>query len=245
VKKKTVLFLMIAVIVSDLLLVFVWHPWQMKKELNLIDIPVATRRLEHRHKIEMSDISWKKMPYEFVSDDAVLNPSEIVGKRVSNEVVILEGAMFDEKSLNESKDILDRSSLNLKKNQAAFSIPADVYQAAGNTLVINQKVDLYVCLHQRSEIPIIDCLIKNVRILDLRDRKGLTLDDKEGTGIVSTIIVAIDQEMIPLLTSASLLGTIQLYATENSWNTTKECILNQTSQIIPLLVHEESKSILK
>ena len=147
-KKMIGLFLIVTVIISDLLLVFVWHPWQMKKDLDLIDVPVASKRLQHRQKIEESDISWERIPSWMISEDVLLSESEIVGKRISNEIVILKGGLFDRLALEEETAVIDRSSLNLNKGQAAFSIAADAYQAAGNTLVINQKVDLYVSLTQ-------------------------------------------------------------------------------------------------
>lgn len=240
-KKKMLIVLSIVLHgVITALLVLVWHPWQMQQDLDLIEVPVAKNTLFFRHRIEETDLIMVQLPQDQVQPMAVLDPQRLIDQVVSSEIMIAKGSLFTEEMVEDPNQIMDRSSLMLHQGQAALPLSVDLIQGGGNTLRINQKIDLYCLVQQRNEKPITDLLVQAVRIVDLRDRKGLSLDDPAGTGVASVVILAIEQSLIPVLSAANQLGTLQLYVSDSAWQSEKECLFYEESKVLPYLL-EQSK----
>lgn len=228
-KKILKLMIVLLILAGYPFLILVWHPWQMEKDLSMVQVPVAKKTLYYRTEITEEDIVYLKLPKSFIQEKMILNAEEILNKVVSDEIMIAEGSYFTEEMLDDASLIQDKAVLSLKKGQAAYAINTDFIQTLGSTLQINQKIDLYCMISNRNENPIVDLLIEAVRIIDIKDRKGLALDDPQGTGIAGVIVVAVDQSLIPLLTMANEKGTLQLVVTSQAWNEKEECILNEKS----------------
>lgn len=231
-KKILKLGIIALLIISYPLLILIWHPWQMEKDLSMVQIPVAKKTLYYRTEITEKDLVYLKLPKAFVTEEMILDQEEIIGKVVSENFMIAEGSFFNKEMIDDTSVIQDKAVFSLKKGQAAYSINTDFIQTLGSTLQINQKIDLYCMISNRNESPLVDLLVEAVRIIDIKDRKGLALDDPQGTGVAGVIVVAVDQSLIPLLTMANEQGTLQLVVTEQAWNEKKECILNEKSVLM-------------
>lgn len=226
-------------LVSYPILVLVWHPWQMEKDLSMVLIPVAKQNLIYRTEITEKDLDYLKLPKAFVKEDMILNQEELIGKVVSHSYQIAKGSVFTSEMIEEKERVKDKAIYALEKGQAALNINVEAMPTLGNGLQVNQKIDLYCIIQNRNETPIVDLLLKSVRIIDIRDRKGLELDDPQGTGTASIITLAVNQDYISLLTTASYLGTWQIVVNEQSWERGKECILNKESKVYPYLISQE------
>lgn len=239
-RKKAVLLCVGLLLAGYPLLILIWHPWQMQRDLSIVSVPVAAHAMSYREIIQADDLAWRNLPQALIDPSVILEGEAIIGKAVSNEWLIAGGSFFTEEMIDDPKTSLDQASLTLKQGQAAYSINADLVQCSGGTLVINEKIDVYCTIQQRGENPVVDLLIQAARIIDLRDRRGLSLDDPNGLGTASVIVLAVDQEMIPLITTALEIGKLQFYVTDRSWQTSAECQLNEDSRVLPYLMAESS-----
>ncbi len=237
-KNSIIIALILFILIQIPFMMYIWYPYQVQQDFNLQTIPVASNDLSMRHTITTQDIDWISVPASFIQDWMIIDEQLLVNHVVSNKVFIPKGSYFVNNAIYSPLNIPDQPAQELDYGQTAFSFDVNFIQVAGNTLVENQKVDLYTVIQQRNEPPIVDLLISAVRIIDLRDYRGLELTDENSTKIAAIITLALNKEYIPLLLSAQEVGTIQLYATDASWDNTQECILNEKSKILPLLTNE-------
>ncbi len=238
-KKRWVIFCFAVLLAGYPLLIGFWFPRQMQKKLNMIQVPVARHDLDFRHLIQAADLEWRSLPDSFVTEAMILEEDQLIGKVVSNSLRIAEGSIFTSAMLEEPAQVSDRAALMLNPGQAAYSVNADLVQLSGSTLVVNERVDIYCTIQQRDAVPIVDLLLESVRILDLRDRRGLALNDPEGLGVASVIVLAVNQEFIPLLSTALEIGRLQFLVTDQSWKNEVECQLKETSRVLSYLTQEE------
>ncbi len=240
-KKKIIIFILTLLITFQIpCMIWIWYPYQVKKDFDIKLIPVAARDLAYREKIATNDLKWVEIPSSLITDEMIINENELVNHLVSNEIQLVEGSFFVDGFIDDPDLIKDQPVLMLKQNQTAYPLNVDLIQIAGNTLIENQIVDIYCMIAERNEIPVIDKLFESIRIIDLKDRKGLDLDHEQSIGVASVITIAINEEYIPLLSTALQIGTLQLYANEDSWDDKKECRLYEDSKIIPLLAENNS-----
>lgn len=204
----------------------------LDRKLDLVKVPVAKVKINVRTKIEEDMIEMIEVPRAAINDDCITDKNEALNKYTEIEGIIPKGSMFYRSMLFEENVLPDFPSLKLKEGQNVFSLPTDLVKSSGNSLTNNQKVDLHVTLTPKKEEPITDCLLKNVRILNVLDRKGIDMKESD-TKIPSVINLAVDETLVSLLRKANEVGTIDLYATV--FTQEEECLLNEESVLLPLL----------
>ncbi len=234
------MFVFILIVIQVPVMYFIWYPQHMKEDLNVVVVPVASTTLDPREQIEAHDIEWIELPSAYVPEQTILTEEELLGMYVSNMVVISKGTFFLQHLVADYHQLQDQPTHDLNDNQIAFSIGADFVQVSGNTLVENQRVDIYCVIPLIKEVPIVDVLLQGVRIIDVRDRLGLKLDDVNSTGVASVIVVALSQEHVTLLLKAQQVGSIQFYATNESWQSNQEDVLVEDSLVLPYLKTQDT-----
>lgn len=230
-KRKIIVVLVLGYGITIAILVGIWHPWQMKKDLNIIQVPIVKEDLPMRSLIQKEDIIYFDLPQALIHDDVLLDEQAILGKWTTHEMILKKGSFFYQENLNKEENLQDEPTLMLKKGQVAYPIPVDLKQIAGNTYVKNQKIDLYGIIQPRNEKPIIDLILQSVRILALKDRKGLEINDPNSTGVASIVVIALNQEYVAFVESLQLLGQIQIVATKDSWSQKEECLYQSGHQL--------------
>ena len=99
-----------------------------------------------------------------------------------------KGSFFFKELLFEEEQLPDYPSLKLKEGQSVFALSGDLIKSSGNTLMPNQKIDLYITIEKKKELPITDLFLQDVRILNIKDKKGNTINEKStGNSLMSSI----------------------------------------------------------
>jgi Flp pilus assembly protein CpaB len=117
------------------------------------------------------------------------------------------GAFFVANSLETPSAVKDHATMLLKPGQVVYTLEVDVRSTAGNTLLPFQRVDLYFSL-QAQQTLIVDKLIGNVRILAIKDKQGIDVEDPKD--LPKYILIAVDATQIPILTKAMAMGKLTL-----------------------------------
>lgn len=212
----------------------------LDKTIDLKKVPVAAVTIEPRTRIEKEMIVYKEIPSIFTDETCAMEESEILDKITEIEGKIPKGSLFYKQMLFDETELPDYPALKLKEGQSSFSLGTDLLKSSGNSLTSNQKVDLYVTIEQKKEKPVTDLLVSSIRILSVKDRKGNLMGTKNSSNVPYVINLAVSNEYVELLKIASKVGTIDLYAVADD-RQDEECVLNEESKVMKLLVEESDE----
>ena len=92
-----------------------------------------------------------------------------------------------------------------------------------------------VTVTPRSGTPVAGCLIRNARVIDVKDHKGISLNSPDSTKVPYLAELAVNGSHLELLTIAKTYGSFQLYMSADSYDIEKEAVLDEDSQITSYL----------
>ena len=88
----------------------------------------------------------------------------------------------------------------------------------------------------RDGSPVSGCLIENVRVIAVKDHKGLDLDDPESSGTPYLTILAVMRRDLPYLSAAETAGSVRLIASVQTYaGDVKEARLVEDSELLNYL----------
>lgn len=220
IKKQNILF--VGVVICICLISYGISIIYINHELELIEVYVANDNLVARTQIDQDSIKLIKIPKAYLSDQVVLKKNDIVGKYVKLNTSIPEGSLVYESSIERLDDTIDKPALLLKVNQAVFALDVNMSSTAGNTIQAGSKIDIYGTIKNNRET-IVDLLFKQVRVLSIKDKNGNEVDIKTNQ-VPKIMLIAVDQEEIPILTKVIAVGDITITPTSEFFSE-DECIL--------------------
>lgn len=220
IKKQNILF--VGVIICICLISYGISIIYINHELELVEVYVANDNLVARTQIDQDSIKLIKIPKAYLSDQVVLKKNDIVGKYVKLNTSIPEGSLVYESSIEQLDDTIDKPALLLKVNQAVFALDVNMSSTAGNTIQAGSKIDIYGTIKNNRET-IVDLLFKQVRVLSIKDKNGNEVDNKTNQ-VPKIMLIAVDQEEIPILTKVIAVGDITITPTSEFFSE-EECIL--------------------
>ena len=220
IKKQNILF--VGVVICICLISYGISIIYINHELELVEVYVANDNLVARTQIDQDSIKLIKIPKAYLSDQVVLKKNDIVGKYVKLNTSIPEGSLVYESSIEQLDDTIDKPALLLKVNQAVFALDVNMSSTAGNTIQAGSKIDIYGTIKNNRET-IVDLLFKQVRVLSIKDKNGNEVDNKTNQ-VPKIMLIAVDQEEIPILTKVIAVGDITITPTSEFF-CEEECIL--------------------
>ncbi|MBR3841625.1 MAG: hypothetical protein IKM20_10850 [Erysipelotrichales bacterium] len=212
----------------------------LENAIDLVRIPFANKEIYSHYMINEEDIEWREIPKGYVDENILIDEDDIIGKYVSLDSKIAEGSLFYDDYLIEQAEVEALPGLLLKENQIAFPLSMNLLKSSGNTIQQNQKVDVYVTYTEKStKVTTIDKLLMNVRVIGVKDRNGLNMNDEKASKIPSLVILAINEEYLNMLQLASEIADISIYAPRVDYASDEESILYEESKILPILNYDD------
>ena len=202
--------------------------------LDLRPTCIAARDIPPRSLITEKDILEIKVPGAYLLEHTCSDKKEIIGKYTDIQGMIPAGSCFFEEMLYDEKELPDYPSAQLRPGQAAYTLETDLAHMGG-TILPGQRLDLYVVLDRKNDTPVSGCLLENVRLLAVKDHKGLDLTDENSTGIPYLAVLAVSQKDVELLSLAEKAGEIRMFSTDNTYSTAKEAQLVVSEDMLELL----------
>lgn len=229
---KWVLILLVAsmLALADIMLVSVVSDLK----LDMVETYVASHDILPRTCLDEADLQMIKVPSIYLKDNAFAKKSDIIGKYTEIQGMIPKGSLFYKTMLKQQEELSDYPSTKLLEGQMAYSLAASIIELAGNTIVEDQRVDVYVTLNGKSNVPVVDKLISNARVLSIHDSKGYNINHPKSSKIPSVIILAIDKKSVEFLAKAEKVGTVKLLASSESYSQ-QEAMFNENSAVLPYL----------
>lgn len=192
--------------------------------LDEVSVPVLNSDHHQRDLILDDAISILKISRKYVSNDMVLEKSELIDHVLSLNHTIYKGQPIMRSAIESASLVQDAPLLLLKDNQAVFPIKSDLMMSSGKSVLKGHFVDVNLLFagdsgHQS------DLLLSRVRVIGVRDRKGIEIDQVDGD-IPAVILLALDNSMVSLMMKASAMGEFHLSLNDFKLDG-EECILNE------------------
>jgi Flp pilus assembly protein CpaB len=209
----------------------------VKRSIDYVEVPVASVNIKSRTKIDESHIRMLKVPSALIDANVFIDKEQILDQWVKYSVSLAPGSFFFHEYLEEAESATDYPQLLLKQGQGVASLAIDLLISAGNTLLPNQYVDIVFTSKDKRKTIISDVIFKSVRILAVKDRYGLNMDDPKSQKVPAVALLALNQQDIPPFIHAQILGDIDLIIKVTNDHYPLEAICNSDSPVWRLL-HE-------
>ena len=210
----------------------------VKMKLDVKTTYVASHSISPRTIISENDLLEVEVANAYLINNAYINKSEIIGKITDIQGTIPAGSPFYKSMLYEVDKINDQATSLLKEGQTAYTMNTEMYKVSSFT--IGNRVDLYLSLNDKDN-PLTGRILKNVRILSIKDNHGLSIENEESTGIPYYIELAINENDISWLTLAESVGDIRLFLSSNQTNPSLEAELDEESETFMYLSDIKNK----
>ena len=238
--KKTIAAASRILLVSGLILLL-WSAAvriDVNRKLDLRQTLVASRTIPPRTQITDNDLAELMIPASYLQDRTLNDRSELIGKYTDIQGSIPAGSPFYREMIKDESELPDSPYLQLKEGQSAYTMKADIAKLGG-TLSPGQRVDIYATFESNRERPVTGCLLENVRIIAIKDYRGLSLDDPESTGTVDMVILAVNDEDISMFTLSEKTGDVRLFASNRTYSTGSEATRPESSDVLEWLFSTE------
>lgn len=237
-KINRVLLMLLIVLIISLMSIEIYRIFfsdnYYSKVLNYVSVPVANKDLNQRDLIKSTDIEFIKLPAAFINDDVILEKDILIGSYVKLGNNINSYSLISVNQLENKKLMNDYGNTLLNKGQSLFSINTNLSQTTGNSLNPSTLVDIYFTLEVEGEY-ISDLLVSNVRIITIKDSDGVDISSENFNSIPYIIVMAINEEYIPLLNVALRIGDFDLIVNNNSYSENEESYLNKDSKVLTFI----------
>lgn len=232
-KKELILKCMLAAALSLVILLLFVAAVNLRAEakLNLKHTWIAARDIPPRTKIREEDLLEAEIPGSYLMNYTVNEKEKIIGTYTDIQGRIPAGSPFFAEMLTEEKDLPDNPTAQLKEGQSAYTLETDLAKLGGSILP-GQKVDIYASIPGRDGTSVSGCLIEQVRVIAIKDHKGLDLDDPESSGTPYLTILAVMQKDLPYLTAAETAGSLRLIASVRTYDSTSAEAVLQTGTVL-------------
>lgn len=207
----------------------------LKKEISLTKIPIVNAAIQPRSKISEEDITYLEVPKAFITEDFYTDKADIIGKYTDIRALMPKSSFFYKELLFEEKNLPDYPAILLKDQQVAYNLPTNLIKLSGNSIVVGQKVDIYTTYSNKDEAPIVDLLVKSVRVIGVKDRNGIDISNPESDNIPYLVLLALDKEILPIVRAAEEVANVELLAYSDKNTDKAESVLNNEAKILAKL----------
>ena len=214
----------ICIVLSALILALLYVLFRITVSftVGLTSVYIAACDIPPRTKITEDYMQEISVPKAYVQEYAYISEGDILGKYTQIYGMIPAGSLFYKSMLYNEEDLPDRPITQLKEGETAYTLETDL--AGIGSITAGMYVDVHFSA-SRKDSYLSGSLLENVRVISVKDHKGLSLDDPQSTGIPYFAELAVKREYVDLLTTAKLAGTLSLFASSAPYDTEAETIL--------------------
>ena len=155
------------------------YPTFIQKDLNLVEVPVATTKINETTKISEQMISTVKVTQEVLDTGIITSKEDIVNKYVANDCTIPSGSFFYKELLTTEEELKGKVARELNEGEFAFTFALDPVEASTGVYKLNQNINLYGAIKYKDKDDINKIaygqLVGSARIIAMSvDSNGLT-----------------------------------------------------------------------
>ena len=198
-------------VVAGIAVLYIGYNYRVSSAINPTTVPYAKNTLEARHVITVDDIGYMEVNSDVVSksDNLITNGNELVGKEVTYGNTIHQNSLFYDGDITEPNLSPDYVLSDIEDGYTAFSLSVDTYTTYGNAIAKGDYIDLWFNGEDDTNKIIYTNLVKSIRVLDVRDSAGVSLEHANSTGEPAELLFAVPDDMYSLLVKAQQVGTLE------------------------------------
>ncbi len=175
------------------------------------NIPVAKNTIQPRTLITADDIAVVDIANVLLTDNAIKNPSYVVGKYSNYNAVIPQGSLFYETTIVEKDELPDSAFTKVKDGEVVYNFPVDIESTYGNSIFPENKIDIYMKAVDDSGQVMVGKLVENVEVLAVKDASGRhVFENSEENRVPAFLIFGVEPEINILLRKASYMKEQQV-----------------------------------
>ena len=212
-------------------------------KLDYINILVSKQEIYPKTKLSEDMFYTVKLPNHEIYNNYINDYNQISSKYSSLDQIIKKDELISHNYIDNNNVLNKDSFLTLNKGQTLYSLPIDVLESFGNKIDLYQNIDIYGELELDNGNIIIDLLISNIRVLDIKDHSGLDVNDIESTNVPYLINIGINNEYVPILMNLEKIGKVKIFINDTTYDIKNESLLNKDSLILNYL--DVNKDLLK
>jgi len=196
-------------VLAGVLILYFGYNYRVRSKINPTVVPYAKVKLDARHVITADDIGLMEVNSDVIkaSKNLIKDRKNIIDKEVTYGNVIQEGSLFYEGDLTEPSLSPDYVLSDIEDGYTAFSLSVDTYSTYGNAIAKNDYIDLWFNGTDDAKKIIYTNLVKSIRVLDVRDSKGVSLSNST-SGSPSELLFAVPDDLYSLLVKATKAGKL-------------------------------------
>lgn len=198
-------------VVAGIAVLYIGYNYRVSSAINPTTVPYAKNTLEARHVITVDDIGYMEVNSDVVSksDNLITNGNELVGKEVTYGNTIQQNSLFYDGDITEPELSPDYVLSDIEDRYTAFSLSVDTYTTYGNAIAKGDYIDLWFNGEDDTNKIIYTNLVKSIRVLDVRDSAGVSLEHANSTGEPAELLFAVPDDMYSLLVKAQQVGDLE------------------------------------
>ena len=198
-------------VVAGIAVLYIGYNYRVSSAINPTTVPYAKNTLEARHVITVDDIGYMEVNSDVVSksDNLITNGNELVGKEVTYGNTIQQNSLFYDGDITEPNLSPDYVLSDIEDGYTAFSLSVDTYTTYGNAIAKGDYIDLWFNGEDDTNKIIYTNLVKSIRVLDVRDSAGVSLEHANSTGEPAELLFAVPDDMYSLLVKAEQVGVLE------------------------------------
>lgn len=198
-------------VVAGVVVLYVSYNYRVSSAINPTTIPYARNTLEARHVITAEDIGYMEVNSDVVtkSDNLITNANELIGQEVTYGNVIQQNSLFYAGDVTDPSLSPDYVLSDIEDGYTAFSLSVDTYTTYGNAIAKGDYIDLWFNGEDDTDKIIYTNLVRSIRVLDVRDSSGVSLEHANSTGEPAELLFAVPDDLYALLVKAQQVGTLE------------------------------------
>ena len=198
-------------VVAGVVVLYVGYNYRVSSAINPTPIPYARNTLEARHVITAEDIGYMEVNSDVVtkSDNLITNANELIGQEVTYGNVIQQNSLFYTGDVTDPSLSPDYVLSDIEDGYTAFSLSVDTYTTYGNAIAKGDYIDLWFNGEDDTDKIIYTNLVRSIRVLDVRDSSGVSLEHANSTGEPAELLFAVPDDLYALLVKAQQVGTLE------------------------------------
>lgn len=198
-------------VVAGIAVLYIGYNYRVSSAINPTTVPYAKNTLEARHVITVDDIGYMEVNSDVVSksDNLITNGNELIGKEVTYGNTVQQNSLFYDGDITEPELSPDYVLSDIEDGYTAFSLSVDTYTTYGNAIAKGDYIDLWFNGEDDTNKIIYTNLVKSIRVLDVRDSAGVSLEHANSTGEPAELLFAVPDDMYSLLVKAEQVGTLE------------------------------------
>ena len=201
-------------VILGVVVIYIGYTTRVQQAIEPQQVPFAKEELIGNTQIDRDDIGVMEVSKRLVekTPELVTNQGEVIGKYVSFDCKIPEGALFYRSQLKSTAQKPNYITEDIAEGYTIFSLPVDMHTTYANSIMPDDYIDLFLFTTNEDGKIIVAELIESIKVKDVRDEQGKSVFSSMSTTKIPTeLIFAVPDDIFNLLYRTTEIGGMEIF----------------------------------